>query len=277
MKQIILDDIPSRYWIHRDGRLQNKDSGTYLKGTLRNGYRWFDLRANQKKYSRSQHRLLAEAFIENPEDLPIVHHKDGNRLNNQLDNLEWVTYSINNLKKNKRESGIDHSCQKDWDLTNERWKTFRDTRYMISDFGRVKNAESGRVLKGKVTTSGYREYCLTFNNKKNSILAHRLVGEVWLEAGGSEVIDHINGDGLDNRISNLQPLTAQENVIKSYQVDGNRKNIRTVGRYDDEWNILETYLSCAEAARAMGVRPQSINAAIHKNFRSCGFLWKYVD
>ena len=41
------------------------------------------------------HRLLAEYFIPNPDNKPCINHKDGNKLNNSLDNLEWVTISEN--------------------------------------------------------------------------------------------------------------------------------------------------------------------------------------
>lgn len=57
---------------------------------------------NKKRYVRI-HRLVAKTFIDNPDNLPQVNHKDGNKLNNNVDNLEWVTNSDNT------QHGYDHN------------------------------------------------------------------------------------------------------------------------------------------------------------------------
>lgn len=48
-----------------------------------------------KKYDVMVHKVIAETFIPNPQNLPCVNHKDGNKHNNSVENLEWVTYSEN--------------------------------------------------------------------------------------------------------------------------------------------------------------------------------------
>lgn len=59
------------------------------------GYVTVKLTKEHKGSTRNIHRLLAEAFIPNPQNKPMVNHKDGNKLNYSLDNLEWVTRSEN--------------------------------------------------------------------------------------------------------------------------------------------------------------------------------------
>lgn len=93
----IIDQFPN-YRIYEDGRVQNIKTNRFLKpGINGHGYLSVVLSLNGRMYSNSIHRLLAQEFISNPENKPCVNHIDGNKLNNSLDNLEWVTYSENIL------------------------------------------------------------------------------------------------------------------------------------------------------------------------------------
>ena len=76
------------------GHVKNKH-GRILKPEIRNGYYSVDLMKNKKRYKFRIHRLVAEAFIPNPDNLPIINHKDENKLNNEASNLEWCTSSYN--------------------------------------------------------------------------------------------------------------------------------------------------------------------------------------
>jgi hypothetical protein len=77
-------------------RVQNRKPKELKTRVGRNGYLCVDLSANGINVQKNIHRLIAEAFISNPQNKATVNHKDGNKLNNNISNLEWNTYSENN-------------------------------------------------------------------------------------------------------------------------------------------------------------------------------------
>lgn len=68
-----------------------------LKTRITNGYVMVGLRKNGKLFNASVHRLIAQAFIPNPECKPQINHIDGNKQNNSVNNLEWCTASENTI------------------------------------------------------------------------------------------------------------------------------------------------------------------------------------
>ncbi len=73
-----------------------KSHGKLVKGEIcANGYKRIHVSDEGIDFKYLVHRLVAEAFIANPENLPCVNHKDGNKQNNAADNLEWCSYSDN--------------------------------------------------------------------------------------------------------------------------------------------------------------------------------------
>lgn len=82
------------YEITKDGKVFNKKWGRYVKPQM-NGTGYYRVGICGKL--QFVHRLVAEKYVPNPENKPQVNHKDGNKLNNNADNLEWVTNRENSL------------------------------------------------------------------------------------------------------------------------------------------------------------------------------------
>lgn len=59
------------------------------------GYLYVNLYKDGKMQQKTIHRLVAEAFINNPEGLPVINHRDENKTNNIVDNLEWCSHKYN--------------------------------------------------------------------------------------------------------------------------------------------------------------------------------------
>lgn len=68
-----------------------------LKQRILREYYCVGLTKNNKQKTKLIHRLVAETFLDNSNNYPVVNHKDGNKLNNNVNNLEFVTYKENSL------------------------------------------------------------------------------------------------------------------------------------------------------------------------------------
>jgi len=89
-------DFPA-YEVSNIGNVRNRKTGKVLHQCKQPGaYNSVMLYSNSKKPKRCRvHRLVADAFLLNLDDLPQVNHKDGNKTNNCVENLEWCTRSEN--------------------------------------------------------------------------------------------------------------------------------------------------------------------------------------
>lgn len=84
------------YAVTREGKVINVVTGKTLSWHLNeNGYMYVTLRKDNKSNTRTVHRLVAEAFIPNPDNKPFVNHLNANRAYPHVDNLEWCTQSEN--------------------------------------------------------------------------------------------------------------------------------------------------------------------------------------
>jgi hypothetical protein len=142
----VLDLFPG-YTIREDGEVRSRFGRTIRHQVSKNGYVRVELWAGGKGKKHLLHRLLAEAFIPNPEGKPQVNHIDGDKANNALSNLEWVTQSENQahayrmgLQKGYRKPGPISEAHKRA-LRGSRWKhEIRHYRCAGRVFRRAKDA-----------------------------------------------------------------------------------------------------------------------------------------
>lgn len=99
-----------------------------------------------KRYNKSVHRLVASTFIENVDEKPQINHIDGNKLNNNISNLEWVTPSenirhgySNGLHLKGESHGMAKYSNKIINNIVELWKT---GKYTKSEIGRILNVST---------------------------------------------------------------------------------------------------------------------------------------
>ena len=209
-RNIILNELPTNFWIYENGKLYNEKTKRFLKGGINKGYHFYSLYFNGKQYIAYTHRLVAEYFIPNSNKLPVVHRKDENKLNNDVNNLEWTTYKENTQKslKPKTKSTPEFAS----DLTG--FKRFRDSPYFISKEGVIVNSKTMRIIK--LEKSGkYLRFTGNYNLDKKHFLVHRVVWEVFnREIPEGFVINHIDNDGNNNNLKNLELVTQAENLSK---------------------------------------------------------------
>lgn len=84
--------VNPKYEVNENGEVRHRERKQILRGKIdRYGYKVITMSSGDRKKPQSvtAHRLVAMAFIPNPDNLPSVNHKDEDKLNNRVENLEW--------------------------------------------------------------------------------------------------------------------------------------------------------------------------------------------
>lgn len=271
---LIIDNEKTNYIISSQGEIINKKTNKILNGTIRNGYKMVKLTINGEKKDYLVHRLVAQSFLPNSNNFPQVNHKDKNRLNNKVENLEWISVE-ENIKHRGKTKNYYSKKEKQEIVFTEDWKQYKNSNYWISKNGQCYNSKTKRFLTP--TENGkYLKYCLCSEGKKFSILAHKMVYIAFYgDYDESKQINHIDGNTLNNNIDNLELITRSENMIHSYY--SLSKNIIQIGQYDLNGVLIKVFPSLSEAARAVNGSSGAISkvcngkAKTHKNF-----IWKKI-
>ncbi len=262
----------------------------FLKPLIdRNGYFYVELSNSNKGKFQYIHRIVALNFLKNPTSLLYVDHIDGDKKNNQVTNLKWCSASenaFNSYKRSnnrKKNSVVQNNFCKEVEfsveeLEVEKWKIIPEfNNYYVSNLGRVKSKKrqgsSGGLLQLCKDRKGY--YVINVRNtiKKKLVKVHKLVAQCFLLINSIEMINHIDGNKLNNRLSNLERTTN----IKNLKHASNLGLLATqpVIQYDLSGKFMNKFISISEAARKTNSKNSAISNCIHNKYKTHNnFIWK---
>lgn len=208
-------------------------------GLTKQGYLRTDLYKNNKSKHCLIHRLVAKAFIPNPNNFPQINHKDENPLNNHVDNLEWCTakyncnYGSHNEKVSKTLQEVKDSIPiKQYDLQGNFIKEWKGAR------------EIERIL-------GYNQAnirrCCEYHGRY-------IKGFQWRYSSET------NGE------ESIEPITIYNTMPQS----------KPVLQYDKQGNLIREWEYCSMAARELGYDVSTIAKCCRGDYQTAyGYVWKY--
>ena len=175
--------------------------------------------------------------------------------------------------------------------------------YEVSNLGNIKSLDryittknghqlyiKQTIIKKRINNCGYERVELNKNGKGKMYSIHRLVAEAFLENFNKNLqVNHKNGIKTDNRIQNLEMVTAKENQRHSYNVLKTKPSMQghfgsshvrsiKVKQYDLNDNYIKTWNSLIEASKQLNINPSCIsNNCRNRRKTAGGYIWKYVD
>lgn len=268
----------SQYIIYDDGRCYSLKTHRWLKPQWTEKYPTYNLTIDGKKQKTKIHRMVAETFLPLVKDKNLINHIDGNTHNFNLTNLEWVDYKENAqhaVRTGLRPAG-DQSKIEFKPLSGEEWCLIDEyPNYEVSSFGRIKNRYTNRILKPALSNHGYYEVNLWKNNKGKTHLVHQLVYSYFQKDFNLQgwVINHKDGNKLNNNIGNLEKTTYQQNSYHAAYIIKTNRCLKPVQAINKDGAVVEKFNSIAEAQRKLHIF--GVGRAIRTNTKAGGYYWQF--
>lgn len=219
----------------KDGRKRLVKGHVLKQCSMKNGYMMIDVNINRKHKRLYVHRVVASCFLPNPDNLPEVNHKDCNKKNNSVENLEWCTRQYNNTYKEKYGISAKEATKAlreplfAVNLETLKVSRFVSQREAARQLG-ISQSNIWAVLRGKACSAGG----CWFTENKNEITKEKI----------QEIKDRKSNDGS-------KPVIAVN--LKTFKVS--------------------RFKSRSEAARQLGVSAGNICNVFKGHYKQAGGYW----
>lgn len=218
------------------------------------GYPCVTLCKNEKSKQYSLHRILAKAFIPNPENKPEIDHINTNRADYRLENLRWVTHA-ENMRNPLSQQNIQSNS-----------KTHEALRKSIkTKIERKRKTAPKRVYQFSIDGEFIAEYESAREASKVTGLTAMTIAEV-------------SRGGLRGRQSCGGYLWSRsKDIIPAY--DPYKKKYKPILQYTKDLEFVKRWASIKEACETLGLKPSNINrnASGRKKCLCGGYNWKYEN
>lgn len=213
------------YSVSNYGRIKTNNTGRIRKipTHTHTGYSYIGVTNNNgKNKTKYVHQLVMMAFNgPYPSKNHVIHHKDGNKTNNNINNLEYTTIKQNNILAGnpiRLKNGTPYKKIPFIPLDGEKWKNIPNSNNQISNLGRVrrhiKKDNKYYIRTQYYNTQGYKQ--ITIGKKCYRI--HTLVANAFIGNPPTKkhIINHKDGNKENNNVNNLEWATHAENIQHAY-------------------------------------------------------------
>lgn len=177
-------------------------------------------------------------------------------------------------------------------MNDEKWFTLLDGAYNVSNYGRIYSIPYKKIMKSRIDKYGYEVINLK-KLKSSPMTVHRIIANLFIpNPQNKPQVNHINGIKTDNRVENLEWVTAKENIDHSIKIglkgntNGQKRSYKVkqplrrkpINQYNLKGNLLANFESQTEASEKLGINIVYISRVCRRvSQQTFGYVFRFIN